>query len=66
MKNLIVRLVREEAGQDLIEYALIASFVSLAAGIGATALGTALDGWYTAVGGSVDGFATGVGGGAGS
>ena len=33
MKNLIVRFVREEAGQDLIEYALIATFVSLAAGL---------------------------------
>ena len=40
MKNLIVRFVREEAGQDLIEYALIATFVSLVASVGATALGT--------------------------
>ena len=61
MKNLIVRFVREEAGQDLIEYALIASFVSLAAGVGANLLGSSLDGWYTAVSGSVDNFATGVG-----
>jgi Flp pilus assembly pilin Flp len=60
MKNLIARFVREEEGQDLIEYALIASFVSLAAGVGANLLGVALDGWYTAVAGSVDGFATGV------
>ena len=28
MKNLIVRFVREEAGQDLIEYAMIATLVS--------------------------------------
>ena len=46
MKSLIVRFVREEAGQDLIEYALIATFVSLVAVAGATLLGSALDTWY--------------------
>jgi pilus assembly protein Flp/PilA len=60
MKNLIVRLVREDAGQDLIEYALIATFVSLVASVGATALGGSLDAWYTAVSGSVDGMAQSV------
>ena len=53
MKNLFNRFVREEAGQDLIEYALLGSFVSLAAYVGANALGTALDGWYSSVGGEV-------------
>jgi pilus assembly protein Flp/PilA len=56
MKNLIRRLVREEEGQDLIEYALIATFVSLVAAAGATLLGASLDGWYTAVSTKVDGF----------
>jgi Flp pilus assembly pilin Flp len=60
VKNLIFRFVREEAGQDLIEYALIATFVSLVASAGATALGGSLDGWYTAVSGSVDGMAASV------
>ena len=36
MKNLIARFVREEEGQDLIEYALVATFVSLVASAGAT------------------------------
>jgi Flp pilus assembly pilin Flp len=54
MKTLMIRLVREEHGQDLIEYALIATFVSLVAAAGATALGTSLNGWYNAVSGSVD------------
>jgi pilus assembly protein Flp/PilA len=54
MQKLIVRFVREEDGQDLIEYALIATFVSLVAAAGATALGTSLNGWYSAVSGSVD------------
>ena len=31
MKNLFVRFVREEAGQDLIEYALLAAFISIVA-----------------------------------
>ena len=46
MKNLIARFVRDEQGQDLIEYALLGSFVSLAAYAGANALGGALNGWY--------------------
>lgn len=54
MKTLMIRLVREEHGQDLIEYALIATFVSLVAAAGATLLGTSLNGWYSAVSGSVD------------
>jgi Flp pilus assembly pilin Flp len=52
MQNLMKRFVREEAGQDLIEYALLGSFVSLAAYLGANYLGTALNSWYSAVGGT--------------
>ena len=57
MKNLIVRFVREEAGQDLIEYALIATFVSLVASAGATALGDVVGRLGTArVSDNVDGM----------
>ena len=31
MKNLIQRFVREEEGQDIIEYALLAAFISVCA-----------------------------------
>jgi Flp pilus assembly pilin Flp len=31
MKNLIQRFIREEAGQDVIEYALLAAFISIVA-----------------------------------
>ena len=31
MKNLFNRFVREEAGQDIIEYALLAAFISIVA-----------------------------------
>lgn len=46
MKNLSARFIRDDRGQDLIEYVLIASVVSIGALLGATALGTALNGWY--------------------
>jgi pilus assembly protein Flp/PilA len=46
MKNLIARFVREEEGQDLIEYALLATLIALVCGLGATALGNNLNTWY--------------------
>jgi pilus assembly protein Flp/PilA len=54
LKNLITRLAKDEQGQDLIEYALLATFVSLVAIVGATALGTALNNWYSTVAGNVN------------
>jgi pilus assembly protein Flp/PilA len=57
LKNTFLRLLRDEEGQDLIEYALLATFVSLVAITGATALGNALNNWYTAVAGRVNGAA---------
>ena len=53
MKNLIARLVRDEQGQDLIEYALLATFVALVAIVGATFLGQQLNIWYSNVGTNV-------------
>ena len=55
MKNVIVRFVRDDQGQDLIEYVLIGSFVSIGALAGATLLGTNLNGWYNAIAGWVAG-----------
>ena len=46
MKALVVRLVRNDEGQDLIEYVLIGTLVSNAVVLGATALGTNLNTWY--------------------
>jgi pilus assembly protein Flp/PilA len=57
MKQLIVRFVRNDEGQDLIEYVLIGTLVSIAVVAGATMLGTSLDAWYTAISGWVDGLA---------
>ena len=50
MKQLVVRFVREDAGQDLIEYVLLASFVAAGVIAGATFLGTNLNTWYSGVG----------------
>ena len=61
MKGLMVRFVREDEGQDLIEYALLASFLSVAAAVGATAAGAALDDWYNALEGKVQDMITAIG-----
>jgi pilus assembly protein Flp/PilA len=50
VKNLLKRFVREEKGQDLIEYAFLAAFISLATIVGISALGTALDTKYADIG----------------
>jgi Flp pilus assembly pilin Flp len=52
--NLISRFIRDDQGQDLIEYALLGAFVSLAAVAGATILGTGLNNWYTELGNAID------------
>jgi pilus assembly protein Flp/PilA len=54
LQSLFSRLVRDEQGQDLIEYALLATFVALVAIVGATALGSALNNWYKQVASNVD------------
>ena len=46
MRNLMQRWVRQEEGQDLIEYALLAGFISLAAVLAIIAVGTALNTLY--------------------
>lgn len=55
--TLTVRLVEDDRGQDLIEYALLASFVALLAIVGAGLLGTALNNWLGVAAGNVDGSA---------
>jgi Flp pilus assembly pilin Flp len=43
MKGLIKRFVREEEGQDLIEYAFLAVFIALVVTAALTVLGTSLN-----------------------
>ena len=53
MKNLFNRFVREEQGQDLIEYALLAGLISLASIVAITRSARRLQGHYNTVGAAV-------------
>jgi Flp pilus assembly pilin Flp len=48
MKNLFNRFVREESGQDIIEYALLAAFISIVAWAILVNIGTDVKSIYTA------------------
>lgn len=53
MKQLIKKFVREDEGQDLIEYILLGSLIAIVVVAGATNLGTQINGWYNAMAGWV-------------
>ena len=53
MRRLVKHLVRGEDGQDLIEYALLAGFISLIAMASITGIGSQVNSWY-------EGYATTV------
>ena len=46
MKRLLAQLLRQDDGQDLIEYALLAAFISLIATAAITAIGVRVNSWY--------------------
>jgi pilus assembly protein Flp/PilA len=47
MKNILLRLWNEEAGQDLVEYALLVVLIALAAVVSMKALATAVSTVYS-------------------
>jgi pilus assembly protein Flp/PilA len=49
-KEIFSNLVNDESGQDLIEYALVACLIALAAVVTMTALGTTISGVFTTIG----------------
>jgi len=49
MKNLMARFVREEEGQDIIEYALLAAFISISGYAILSSIGTQVNSIYTKV-----------------
>jgi pilus assembly protein Flp/PilA len=49
MKNLMMRLVNETEGQDLIEYALLAALIAIAAIVAMQNLGTAINNKFESV-----------------
>ena len=53
MKNLFNRFVNEEAGQDLIEYALLAGLISLVCVLAITAAGTKVSTLFSNVSASI-------------
>jgi Flp pilus assembly pilin Flp len=57
LQNLAERLFRDEQGQDVVEYALLATFVSLVGVAGAGLLGDALNNWYSQVSTNMNGAA---------
>ena len=63
MKALFNRFVREESGQDLIEYLLLGTLISIVVVVGAGAMGLSLDAWYAAMAVFIDGEAAGIPGG---
>ena len=46
----LLSLLRNDDGQDLIEYALLAGFISLATVAAVTSVGTSLSSVYTSIG----------------
>jgi pilus assembly protein Flp/PilA len=62
MKALFKRFVREDEGQDLIEYALLAGFISLVAVAAITGVGSGLNQVYTNINTTVGTIPPGVGG----
>jgi pilus assembly protein Flp/PilA len=50
MKQLLQNLLREDSGQDLIEYALVAAVLALAAVAGMTTLASNISNAFSAVG----------------
>ena len=61
MKNLFSKFVREENGQDLIEYALLAGFISLVAVVAITNVGTGVNNVYNNIDGQVKKIPAGTG-----
>ncbi len=58
MKNLFVRFVREEEGQDIIEYALLAAFISIVAWSLLGTIGSDVNTIYSEVGKATESAAT--------
>jgi Flp pilus assembly pilin Flp len=49
MKNLFARFIREEAGQDIIEYSLLAAFISISGYLILQSIGSSVNTIYTNV-----------------
>ncbi len=61
MKNMFRRMLVEDAGQDLIEYALLAGFISLVAVVAITNVGTGVNAVYNSIDAQVKAIPGGTG-----
>jgi len=52
------RVVREEDGQDMVEYALLVAFIALVALVGVKVTGTGIKTMFTNLGNAISGIAT--------
>lgn len=53
MSQLFHRFVREDEGQDLVEYAMLVALIAIVCVAGVTALGLGVNGFYNAIVGLV-------------
>ena len=53
MKQLLISLVRDDEGQDLVEYAMLVALIALVAAVGVRSFGTALSQWFSDLSSSV-------------
>lgn len=53
MKQLLISLVRDDEGQDLVEYAMLVALIALIAAAGVRSFGGALNNWFNGLAGSV-------------
>ena len=58
VKGSLVELHREDSGQDLIEYALIAALIALAATVGMGSVAKAINTAFSSIGSKVAGYAS--------
>ena len=54
MKNLLARFVREEEGQDLIEYSLLAALIAVACILAMQALAVDINGIFARIGAALN------------
>ena len=52
MKNMLVRLMRDDEGQDLVEYAMLVSLIALVCVAGVGTFGTAVNDFFVTLSGS--------------
>jgi len=56
VKEILIALHREDSGQDLIEYALIAALIALAATAGMSVVAQAINDAFSSIGGKLKSY----------